>query len=455
MKKLNFLKRTQLLQSATLICVIFMIISLIRTSALLPGVSEEADRQKQEAKENMYQKEYVRGTILDRKGNILAMSGEPEGKRTYSDPEAFSNVIGYWSIKYGTYGLEKTMDDVLVHSASGEKEKRGADVALTLDADLQKKAYALIKDFTGSAVVLDAGTGEILALASSPSFNANAIEEDWEEISQKDGVFYSNAYQNPVVPGSVFKLVTSTAILEAGIDKEEVEDEGKLVVNGQTIRNYNGTAYGTLTFEEGFIKSSNVYFMDRALKLGGLALQQTAERFLLGQEIKLDFATVRSSFSLGSYEDNVIASTAFGQGETLVTPLHMAMITQSIANDGTMLKPYLIRSVTNGKGKTTQEGKTEVLTETMDKKIAGRLRDVMTAAVRSYSLNTVGDSYDIAAKTGTAERGDGTNNAWLVTFAPADDPKYVIVVNRLKTDDVGKTLAPIAEALYESLFEKE
>ena len=453
MKK-SFLKRTQFLQSATLICVILMIISLIRTSALLPGVSEEADRQKQEAKESTYQKEYVRGKILDRGGNILAASEKPQGKRTYSDPYAFSNVVGYWSIKYGTYGVENTMDDVLVHSASPEEDKRGADVSLTLDSRLQKKAYELISDFTGSAVVLNAKTGEILALASSPSFNANALEEDWEQINSQEGVFYSNAYQNPVVPGSVFKLVTSKAILEAGIDDEEVLDEGRLVINGQTIRNYGGTAHGMMSFEEGFIKSSNVYFMDRALEMGGQALKEAADSFLIGQDIPLDFATLTSSFQLGDYEDNVVAATAFGQGETLITPLHMAMIAQSIAGDGEMLKPYLIRSVVNAKGKTTREGKTEVLTKTMEKDIARRIRDVMTKAGESYGLETVGDGYEIAAKTGTAERGDGYNNAWLVTFAPADDPQYVIVLNHLKTKEIGKSLAPIAEELYEMLFEK-
>ena len=372
----------------------------------------------------------------------------------YSDPYAFSNVVGYWSIKYGTYGVENTMNEVLTHSASREEDKKGADVSLTLDAGLQKKAYDLISDFTGSAVVLNSKTGEILALASSPSFNANALEEDWEEINKQEGVFYSNAYQNPVVPGSVFKLVTSKAILEAGIDDEKVEDEGKLVINGQTIRNYGGTAHGTLTFEEGFVKSSNVYFMDRALEMGGQALQEAADSFLIGQDIKLDFTTLTSTFNLGDYEDNVIASTAFGQGETLITPLHMAMIAQSIAGDGEMLKPYLIQSVVNGRGKTTQEGKAEVLTKTMDKKIAKRIREVMTEAGESYGLETVGDGYEIAAKTGTAERGDGYNNAWLVTFAPADDPQYVVVLNHLKTKEIGKSLAPVAESLYQILFEE-
>ncbi len=380
------------------------------------------------------------------------MSKKPEGKRIYHNPLAYSSVLGYWSVKYGTYGLEKTMNDVLLHSASGKEEKRGADVSLTLDDRLQTAAYEQLSSFTGSAVVLKVKTGEILAMASSPSYNANKLEENWEKISQKEGVLFSNAFQNSVAPGSVFKLVTAKAILEEGIDRETVDDEGKLVVNGQTIKNYNGIAHGRLSFTEGFVKSSNVYFMDRALKMGGSRLQEAADSFLLGKDISLDFGTVKSTFNLGDHEDNMVAATSFGQGETLVTPLHMAMITQSIANEGKMLKPYLIKSVVNGKGKTMREGKTEELAETMEKEIAGKLKKVMTQAGESYGMETV-DGEEIAAKTGTAQRGDGTNNAWLVTFAPADDPEYVIVLNRLKTKEIGKSLAPAAERLYEILLE--
>lgn len=426
----------------------------------MPGVSKEADQKKSQAKAKVYEKEYVRGSILDRNGNTIAFSQKPGGKRTYSHPYAFSNLVGYWSKIYGTYGVEKTMNDVLVHSdcGAGSKEKRGADVTLTIDADLQERAYKDIEKYNGSVAVLNAKTGEILALASSPSFNVSEVDdaEKWKEMNQKEGVFLSNAYQNPVAPGSVYKLVTSKEIVEAGIEGEEVEDTGSLKVNGQTIRNYGGKAYGSISYKEGFVKSSNVYFMNRALKLGGLRLYKAGKSFLLGQDISLDFATIHSNFDLKDYEDNIIATTAFGQGETLVTPLQMAMITQSIANDGVMLKPYLFQSVVNGKGKTIQKGEKEKLVDTMDADTAEEIKDAMKAAAESYDLSRVGEEeYEIAAKTGTAERGDGTNNAWLVTYAPADDPQYIIVANRLKTTEIGKTLAPVVEDLYNTLFDHD
>ena len=397
-----------------------------------------------------YEKEYVRGSILDRNGKAIAWTEEAGGDRKYMDGTAFTSFLGYQSKIYGNYGVEKTMNDYLLHSSSGEDQKRGADLTLTIDAKIQKKAYEKIKDMTGSVVVLDAKTGEIIALASSPTYDLEQLEDDWQEISQSEGMLLSNAYQNAVVPGSVFKLVTSKAILEEGLEDEIVDDNGSLKVNGQTIRNYNGNAYGEISFEEGFIHSSNVYFMDRALKMGRDILQQAGDSFLLGQDIPLDFTTLHSTFSLKDASENELASTSFGQGETTVTPLQMAMIVQSIANDGQMMKPYLFSKAVNGKGKTVYEGESSILAQTMTADIAQKLQKVMVEAADSYEIT---DKYgQVAAKTGTAQRGDGSNNAWFVSYAPAENPRYVIVVNKLGTEEIGKTLVPVVESLYKHLL---
>ena len=119
-----------------------------------------------------------------------------------------------------------------------------------------------------------------------------------------------------------------------------------------------------------------------------------------------------------------------------------------------MCKPYLIQNVTNVKEEVLYEGKTENLGTVLNSNTAHKLKRVMTKAGESYGLDRVGNGEaKIAAKTGTAQRGDGTNNAWLVSFAPADDPKYVVVACRLKTKMIGKDLAPIVEDLYHTLLE--
>ena len=450
---LNFLRRTQIIQSVSLLCVIAILLSLVRISAVLPGVSEEADQEKEKAEYAQSLKEYVRGPIVDRNGETLASSTEPLGTRTYKNPKAFASLLGYWSQIYSSAGIEKTLDSQLATSECEKKgEKVGSTVKLTIDSGLQTAAYNEIADKTGSVVVLDAKTGEILALTSSPSFNSNKVEEEWETLNETEGIFTSNAFQNTAIPGSVFKIVTSAAILENQLENQVVQDNGYLKVDGRKISNAKGAVYGTLTFEEAFKKSSNVYFMTMGLQMGADTLEQMMERFLIGESIELDFTTLTSNLDFGDYSDNLIATTSFGQGNTLITPLHMAMIVQSIANEGEMLKPYVISSITNGKGKVTQEGATELLTTPVSRDIADAISDVMTKTGEKYGMMTLENGGKIAAKTGTAQRGDGTNNAWMVSFAPADNPKYIVCINELGTEEYGISLKDETEAIYEYLY---
>lgn len=333
-----------------------------------------------------------------------------------------------------------------------KEEKVGSTVKLTIDSGLQTAAYNEIANKTGSVVVLDAKTGEILALTSSPSFNNNHIEEEWETWNQTEGIFTSNAFQNSAIPGSVFKVVTSAAILEEQLEDQVVSDPGYLKVDGRKISNSGGAAYGNLTFEKAFQKSSNVYFMTMGLQMGADTLEDMMGRFLIGTPIELDFTTLTSNLDFADYSDNMIATTSFGQGNTLITPLHMAMILQSIANEGEMLKPYVISSVTNGKGAVTREGKTEILTKPISKEIAKNLCDVMTQTGEKYGMEKIGKNGKVAAKTGTAQRGDGTNNAWMISFAPADDPQYIVCINALGTKEYGISLKDETEAIYHYLY---
>lgn len=385
----------------------------------------------------------------------MASSEEPLGKRTYTQPKAFSSLLGYWSKIYSTGGLEKTLNDKLALSECEKNGKKtGSTVKLTVDSGLQTKAYRAISDYKGSAVVLDAKTGEILALTSSPSFNANKIDENWEKLMETEGIFTSNSYQNAVIPGSVFKLITSAAIIEGQLEDEVVHDRGSLKVDGREIKNANGAVYGDLTFENGFVNSSNVYFMTQGLRLGADTLEQTMKKFLIGEEIPLDFTTLTSNRDFGDYSDNMVATTAFGQGNTLITPLHMAMIAQSIANEGIMMKPYLISSITNGKGEKTDEGKKEELTTPVSKETADKIKNAMVKAGEKYGMMTLENGGKIAAKTGTAQRGDGTNNAWMVSFAPADNPRYVVCMNHLESKEYGVALKEEVESIYRYLFSK-
>ncbi len=363
-------------------------------------------------------------------------------------------MIGYDSKKYATAGLEKTFDKELTYSESSKGEdKTGCSVQLTIDSELQTKAYELLEGYTGSCVVLDAKTGEILALASTPSYNNNELEKNWDEIASSDGMLLSNAFQNPSVPGSVFKIISAATVLDAGLEEDIVEDEGFLKIEGRKVHNANKNAYGILTLREGFMYSSNVYFMTEILKAGPSMLEKNAKQFLLGENIELDFCTLRSNFDLGDYSDLTLAMTSFGQGETLLTPLHMAMITQAITNDGKMLKPYLVAEINDGK-KVKKAGKKEVLTEATTKEVANKIADIMKDTGRDYGIYIDGyEEIEVGAKTGTAQRGNGTNNAWMVSYAPADNPKYIVCMNHLKTDEAGISLKEAVASMYQKLYE--
>lgn len=362
------------------------------------------------------------------------------GKRHYSFGRAYSTLTGYFSKTYGTMGVEKAFNSQLVSSKSGAGDtKKGCDITLTTNSDLQQVSYQAISNISnGAAVVLDVQSGEILAMASTPSFIPSELEENWSELVKVDGLFLPNAYRSTFAPGSDFKIISACAVIDNNVDGETVEDEGSYTFkSGHVITNYKERAYGELDLDAAIEYSSNVYFITKALEMGGEKLEASIRKFMVGESVQLDFGNLPSSINFGDYSDEMVGSIAFGQGTTEVTPLHMAMAAQAIANDGKMLKPYLIKKIVNGSGKTEQEGQTETLATCTSRETARRVNRAMTQAARHYELPYVGNDWELAAKTGTAETGTGSKNGWIVSFAPANDPKYAVVVMAANQDHDG------------------
>lgn len=397
---------------------------------------------------------YLRGSILDRDGNVLSSSSEIMGARSYTGGEAFGSVTGYYSLQYGTSGLEAALDVELTTSDSKSDNKRGHDITLTLDPDVQQTAYQQLVNagVEGAAVALDVNTGEILALASTPSYDPARIETDWSELMQINGLLLPNAYRQQFAPGSTFKTVSSIAVVDNGLYDTPVQDDGSVVVNGQTIENYAGRAYGSIGLNDAIRVSSNVYFIKQALAMGESNYKKTLDKMLIGEEIELDFTTLKSSYNTGGgKDDNALASTSFGQGETAITPLHMAMTTQTIANGGKMLRPYMIKAMTNGKGESEPVEGTKVISDVTSQDTCDKVTEAMIGAAEHYGYSYVGSSWQLAAKTGTAQVGDGTSNGWVVSFAPADDPKYAVIFMARNQDEFGGAFMPNVSRIYDAL----
>lgn len=403
------------------------------------------------------QRTYLRGTIYDRNGKAIDYSETVNGSRKYNGGRPFSTVTGYFSPIYGTTGIEKAFNTELISSkCSSRDQKKGHNITLTLDWDLQNTAYDAISNIAqGAAVVLDAQTGEILALASTPTYEPNELEDNWAELCTINGLFLPNAYKSTFAPGSDFKIISACAVVDNGVDNSTVYDRGSYTFkNGQTITNYNEREFGEIDLDGAIKNSSNVYFITKALEMGGDKLEASLRRFLLGEDIELDFTTLTSNLDFEDYRDEVVGSIAFGQGRTEVTPLYMAMAAQAIANDGVMLKPYMLQSMDTGSGENVSAGKTEELAAVTSKETADKVTNAMAIAAEHYGFDFIGpDGWLIAAKTGTAQTGTNTN-AWIVTASLLDEtPKYVVVVMAAHQYHDGIYYKNSVDEIYDALVE--
>lgn len=398
--------------------------------------------------------EVLRGTIFDR--NLIPLTkservDELNQKRTYTGGPAFAHVLGYVNIKYGITGLERKYDEDLMTSSledtikgyitqSGEKkEKVGKNVITTLDMELQTKAYEMLGDYRGAVVVLNPKTGEILAMVSKPSFDPNNLEENWENInSNKSTPLLNRAVAGLYPPGSTFKTITAVSALENidGVKKLTIEDNGKLVFNSrESLSNYNGEQLGTIDFKQAFVHSSNVYFGDLGGKLGNDKLKATAEKFYFNKDTPADGITIENSKfpTLKKNEVGNIAQSAIGQGAVLASPIEMALVAATIANDGVMMKPYLVKQVTNSKGDSIKSINPEKITSVMSSDNAKYMKDLMRGVVTDGTGGGASvENLQVCGKTGTADHHDEGKNApphsWFIGFAPYSNPNVAVAV---------------------------
>lgn len=407
-----------------------------------------------------------RGTIYDRNGNILAYSQKDEsGKqiRIYNYPESSAPVTGYSSTTYGKTGIEKSFNKELL--AIGDenfsqfrkmvvKNDTGNNLHLSLDQTIQNIVYSYLKSYKASCVVMNPSTGEVLAMVSSPSFNPNTLDNDWNNLIQTtDGRLVNRASQGLYRPGSAFKIITSASILDNDID-QSYNDEGSEVIQGYEIRNYGDQVFGNLELRSAFINSANTYFAKKAVDLGKDRLSNTTEKFAFNLDYEFDLDKNNSVIPYKDLNEADLAMTGFGYGKTQVTPLHMAMVSSAIANNGIMIKPRLVNKITNKEESIVYEAKNETLSKATSEKTANTIRDLMVEVVSSGTgRNAYLDWVQIAGKTGTADKADGNIDAWFVGFAPAYEPKiaFALVVEDSQGTG-GEIAAPLARNIVRDIF---
>ena len=407
-----------------------------------------------------------RGSIYDRNGNILAYSQKDEsGKqvRIYNYPEASAPITGYSSTTYGKTGIEKSYNKDLL-AISGEnfsqfrkmvvKNDTGNDLHLSIDQNIQNIVYSYLKGYKASCVVMNPSTGQVLAMVSTPSFNPNTLDNDWNNLIQtNDGRLVNRASQGLYRPGSAFKIVTSASILENNIDSS-YNDEGSEIVQGYEIKNYGDAVFGSLDLRSAFVNSANTYFAKKTLEIGKDDMAKTAEKFFFNKDYNFDIDKANSIIPFKDLNNADLAMTGFGYGKTQITPLHMTMVTSAIANNGVMMKPRLVDSITNKDEKIIYESKNEILSKATSEKTANEIRDMMVEVVNNGTgQGAFIDWVQLAGKTGTADKTDGNIDAWFVGFAPAYEPKIAFsIVIEDSQGTGGEVAAPIARNIIRDIF---
>jgi peptidoglycan glycosyltransferase len=424
----------------------------------------------------------ARGTIFDRDSRPLATTTLAEGvaRRVYPEPAA-AEVTGYFSpLLYGASGLEAAWDDELSGRAGGNPllramddlrglPPRGSDLALTLDLDLQRQARAALGDRPGAAVLLEVETGAVLALASAPSFDPNRLvavrEADRDPAQAAWGALTADPHA-PLVqratsglypPGSTFKTVTAAAALDRGLAGPDTvyEDAGDLTIAGHTLIEANRPDPGRTewTVREAFAWSLNVVFAQIGLLLGGEALAEAARGWGWESTIPFDLPTAASEvFTMSGFLDDpvAVAETAFGQGELLVTPLQMALVAAGVANEGEIMRPYLVASLTVPDGERVAETRPRTWRRGAGPEAARQTAAMMVGAVESGALGQAYvPGFTIGGKTGTAETAGELPHAWFIGFigAPGEAPRYVVAVVLENAGGGGQVALPIGRDL--------
>lgn len=416
----------------------------------------------------------IRGSILTGDGTVLAstsIDGDGNETRSYPYSNIFAHVIGYAS--NGSAGLEAEENyDLMsshtsllsqIQSKDDGKKVQGDNVIVTLNPSLQQTAYYALGSYKGAVVVMEPDSGKILAMVSKPDFDPNTISTQWESLvaDSSSGVLLNRATQGLYPPGSTFKMLTTLAYLRehpSDYNQFSWDCTGSLSRGDVTITCYHGEQHGQEDLTAAFRNSCNTAFADIGLNLKDNALRNVAEDFLFNSKLPTDIQSSQSVFKLTkNSSDGEKMTTAIGQGDTLVTPLHMAMVTSTIANGGIMMRPYLVDQIKSSEGDTVSKNDPSIYKKLMTPDEAQTITQFMEATVTSGTAQALsGAGYSVAGKTGSAEHdidGGGTGtHSWFCGFSNVDDPDIAVAVIAEDAGTGSAVAVPIAKQIFDAYY---
>ncbi len=420
-----------------------------------------------------------RGDILGFDGSVMAGSRRRSGyyHRVYPQGTLAPQLLGYDSVRYGRSGIESELNADLTGQSTDlgvqswvdrllGRRPRGANVKLTIVPAVQKAAQQALQGQKGAIVALDPTTGALIASASAPTYDPADVEDQWSRLSTDSGApLLNRPTQGLYVPGSSFKVVTAAVGLGIGKVTADTEfvDTGTYVVFGGKVTNYGGAVYGPNDFTTALTYSINTTFAKLGNDIGRKRLVAGMQEFGFyeapplplpaGEVLPSGRYGKKGLLAPGAFMDPLdVAWAAVGQERVLATPLQMALVAGSVANGGRIMKPYYLEEVVTATGGVVRRAKPEQWLVAMKPQAASELSIMMQRVVNAGTGTAAAlEGIQVAGKTGTAEKGDGSNLAWFIAFAPADDPQIAVaVVIEDSQSTGGEVSAPLAAAVIKS-----
>lgn len=467
--------RKQVFVTGVLVCSLFAAMTvyfLIYTNKNSKKLFENDYNKREEA---LLEKN-VRGKIYAASGEVLAETiQDQDGNdvRSYPYKNLFSHIVGY-TYKGGS-GVEQLQNYNLMHSdislsdkasydAAGERYPAD-DVYTTLDLALQQAASDALGDNRGAVIVTEVDTGNILCMVSKPDFDPNDIEAEWERLGADtdSGTLVNRVTQGLYAPGSTFKIFDAIELMDEDMAAANAfsyncigYDNNFTLEDGQPIHCYHWTAHGTVSLEKAFAKSCNCAFVNIGNSLNRDSFCTLLNNMMFGEALPYDLPSGTSSYTLTSdttKED--VTQLSIGQGSTLMTPMHLNMITAAIANGGTVHKDQIIASVKTGTGSTLSETKPEDYRTVMTAEVAAKMREMMRDVIAEGTATKLSSRpYNPCGKTGSAEivTGESTSHAWFTGFAPEENPEIAITVIVEGAGTGGVSAVPVVRSVLDEYF---
>ena len=383
----------------------------------------------------------IRGKIYADDGTVLAVSEvDDEGNevRSYPQEEFFAQAVGFAG--YGGIGLEASYADVLANDDAEYVDgvRLGNSIQTTLNVKLQKKISRALDENAGAVIAMNPTDGSIVAMVSKPDFDPNKLDEIWDEInSSSEAALLNRTVQATYTPGSTFKIFTLLEYRRQvgdAINSYVYDCEGSITIGDDTILCHERTGHGIVTAPMSLAYSCNCSIVNMGMQLDFDTFAADSTSMLFGVDLPIDIDSKQSSVNMSDdMTDYMKMQTSFGQGETLVSPAHMAMYVSAVANKGVLMKPHLVSEVLDPSGNVVEQNAAAAAAQIMTEDEASYLRDCMaqTVAVGTATDLNSAKNYRAYGKTGTAETvnddDDAHDHSWFVGWAEGNDGRKLVI----------------------------